>query len=78
MLTEKISGAWLAQFKDGGHALMYQYPERLSAIVNTFLDNYPYFFYQINLIYSFIRGCITNSNYINILLLIDRLIYCFR
>jgi pimeloyl-ACP methyl ester carboxylesterase len=39
MLIEKIPGAWLAQFKGGGHALMSQYPERLSAIVNTFLDN---------------------------------------
>lgn len=39
MLIEKIPGAWLAQFKDGGHALMSQYPEKLSAIVNTFLDN---------------------------------------
>jgi hypothetical protein len=29
----------VAQFKDGGHALMSQYPESLSAIVNTFLDN---------------------------------------
>jgi pimeloyl-ACP methyl ester carboxylesterase len=39
ILVEKIPGAWLAQFKDGGHALMSQYPESLSAIVNTFLDN---------------------------------------
>jgi pimeloyl-ACP methyl ester carboxylesterase len=39
MMTENIPGAWLIQFKDGGHALMFQYPERLSAIVNTFLDN---------------------------------------
>jgi pimeloyl-ACP methyl ester carboxylesterase len=39
MLIDKIPGAWLVQFKDGGHALMFQYPERLSAIVNTFLDN---------------------------------------
>lgn len=39
ILTEKIPGAWLAQFKDGGHALMFQYPERLSPVVNTFLDN---------------------------------------
>ena len=39
ILIEKIPGTWLAQFKDGGHALMSQYPERLSAIVNTFLDN---------------------------------------
>lgn len=37
VLTQKIPGAWLAQFKVGGHALMFQYPERLSTIVNTFL-----------------------------------------
>lgn len=29
ILIEKIPGAWLAQFKDGDHALMFQYPERL-------------------------------------------------
>jgi pimeloyl-ACP methyl ester carboxylesterase len=39
MLVEGIPGAWLAQFKDGGHALMYQYPEKLSEVINTFLDN---------------------------------------
>ena len=39
ILTENIPGAWLAQFKEGGHGLMYQYPEKLSAIINTFLDN---------------------------------------
>ena len=39
MLIEKIPGAWLIQFKEGGHLLMSQYPERLSAIVDTFLDN---------------------------------------
>lgn len=39
ILTENIPGAWLAQFKEGGHGVMYQYPEKLSAIVNTFLDN---------------------------------------
>ena len=39
ILTENIPGAWLAQFKDGGHGLMSQYPERLSTIVNTFLDD---------------------------------------
>ena len=38
ILTEKIPGAWLAQFKDGGHGVMFQYPERLSTLVNTFLD----------------------------------------
>ena len=39
ILTEKIPGAQLAQFKDGGHALMSQYPESLSEIASTFLDN---------------------------------------
>ena len=39
MLTEQIPGAWLVQFKDGGHAIMSQYPERLGTIINTFLDN---------------------------------------
>jgi pimeloyl-ACP methyl ester carboxylesterase len=39
ILVEKIPGTWLAQFKDGGHALMYQYPEKLSEVINTFLDN---------------------------------------
>jgi len=38
-LTQKIPGAWLAQFKEGGHALMFQYPERLSTLVNTFLED---------------------------------------
>ena len=36
MLIEKIPGAWLIQFKEGGHLLMSQYPERLSAIVDSF------------------------------------------
>ena len=39
MLIQQIPGAWLTQFKDGGHGLMSQYPERLGAVVNTFLDN---------------------------------------
>jgi pimeloyl-ACP methyl ester carboxylesterase len=39
ILIEKIPGAWLVQFKDGDHALMFQYPERLSPVVNAFLDN---------------------------------------
>jgi len=38
-LIENIPGAWLAQFKEGGHALMFQYPERLSVVVNIFLEN---------------------------------------
>lgn len=39
LLTQKIDGDWLAQFKEGGHALMFQYPERLSSIVNLFLKD---------------------------------------
>ena len=39
IITERIPGAWLVQFKEGGHALMFQYPEGLSSVVNTFLEN---------------------------------------
>jgi pimeloyl-ACP methyl ester carboxylesterase len=38
-ITEQIPGAWLVQIKGGGHALMYQYPEQFSNIVETFLEN---------------------------------------
>jgi len=37
-LVEKIPGAWLVQIKGGGHGLMYQYPEKLSTIILTFLE----------------------------------------
>jgi pimeloyl-ACP methyl ester carboxylesterase len=32
-----IPGAWLAQFKDGGHAFMAQYPRPLADLINSFL-----------------------------------------
>jgi pimeloyl-ACP methyl ester carboxylesterase len=38
MLAEKIPGAWLVQIKGGGHGLMYQYPDKFSRIVLTFLE----------------------------------------
>lgn len=38
MLTEKIPGAWLVQIKGGGHGLIYQYPDKFSKILLTFLD----------------------------------------
>lgn len=38
-ITEQIPGAWLVQIKGGGHALMYQYPEQFSNIVEAFLQN---------------------------------------
>ncbi len=36
-LVNVISGAWLAQFKGGGHAFMAQYPRPLADLVNGFL-----------------------------------------
>lgn len=39
ILVEKIPDAWLVQIKGAGHGLMYQYPERFTEIVKTFLEN---------------------------------------
>jgi pimeloyl-ACP methyl ester carboxylesterase len=36
-LVNAIPGAWLAQFKDGGHAFMAQYPRPLADLINGFL-----------------------------------------
>ena len=38
LITERIPGAWLVQMKGGGHGLMYQYPEKFSSILLTFLS----------------------------------------
>ena len=38
-IMEQIPGSWLVQMKEGGHGLMYQYPEQFSKIVETFLEN---------------------------------------
>lgn len=38
LLTERIPAAWLVQMKAGGHGLMYQYPEKFSSILLTFLS----------------------------------------
>jgi pimeloyl-ACP methyl ester carboxylesterase len=38
LLADKIPGAWLVQIKDAGHGLMYQYPEKFTKIVETFLS----------------------------------------
>jgi pimeloyl-ACP methyl ester carboxylesterase len=38
-IIEQIHEAWLVQLKEGGHGLMYQYPEQFSNIVETFLQN---------------------------------------
>lgn len=36
-LVNAIPGAWLAQFKGGGHAFMAQYPRQLAGLINRFL-----------------------------------------
>jgi pimeloyl-ACP methyl ester carboxylesterase len=36
-LVNAIPGAWLAQFKEGGHAFMAQYPRPLADLINGFL-----------------------------------------
>jgi pimeloyl-ACP methyl ester carboxylesterase len=38
ILLQKIPGAWLVQIKAAGHGLMFQYPEKFSEIVKTFLS----------------------------------------
>ena len=38
VLAGKIPGAWLAQIKDAGHAVMNQYPAEIGKIMNTFLS----------------------------------------
>ena len=38
ILAEGIPGAWLVQIAGAGHGLMYQYPQKFSKIVKTFLD----------------------------------------
>jgi pimeloyl-ACP methyl ester carboxylesterase len=37
IIAQKIPGAWLVQFREAGHGLMYQYPEELSTVLQTFL-----------------------------------------
>ena len=38
LLVEKIPLAWLVQIRGAGHGWMYQYPERFSRVILTFLD----------------------------------------
>jgi len=39
IIAQQIPGAWLVQLKGGGHGVMYQYSEKFSRIVLTFLEN---------------------------------------
>jgi pimeloyl-ACP methyl ester carboxylesterase len=38
VIAEKIPGAWLVQIKNAGHAVMDQYPDEISKILQTFLS----------------------------------------
>jgi pimeloyl-ACP methyl ester carboxylesterase len=38
VIAGKIPGAWLVQIKDAGHAVMDQYPDEISKILQTFLS----------------------------------------
>jgi pimeloyl-ACP methyl ester carboxylesterase len=38
MIAEKIPGAWLVQMRDAGHGSMYQYPDKFSKVISTFLQ----------------------------------------
>lgn len=39
LMAEKIPGSWLVQIKGGGHAMMMQYPDKFTNIVDTFLHS---------------------------------------
>jgi hypothetical protein len=38
IIAGKIPGAWLVQIKNAGHAVMDQYPNEISKILQTFRD----------------------------------------
>lgn len=38
MMVEKIPGAWLVQYANGGHGVMFQKPEEMTQVINVFLS----------------------------------------
>ena len=38
IIVQKIPDSWLVQIKGAGHGLMYQYPDKLSKVLQTFLS----------------------------------------
>ena len=38
IIVQKIPGSWLVQIQGAGHGLMYQYPNKLSKVLQTFLS----------------------------------------
>jgi pimeloyl-ACP methyl ester carboxylesterase len=41
IIAEKIQGSWLIQINDAGHAVMSQYPDKISKVLQTFLSIKP-------------------------------------
>jgi pimeloyl-ACP methyl ester carboxylesterase len=39
MIAEKVPAAWLVQVRDSGHGLMYQFPDKFTRVVSTFLES---------------------------------------
>jgi pimeloyl-ACP methyl ester carboxylesterase len=39
MIAEKVPAAWLVQVRDSGHGLMYQFPDKFTRVVSTFLKS---------------------------------------
>ena len=39
MIAEKVPAAWLVQIRDSGHGLMYQFPDKFTKVVSTFLES---------------------------------------
>jgi pimeloyl-ACP methyl ester carboxylesterase len=38
MIAEKVPVAWLVQLRDSGHGLMYQFPDKFTKVISTFLE----------------------------------------
>jgi len=38
LMASKITGSWLIQMEGGGHAVMMQYPEKFSSVIDVFLS----------------------------------------
>jgi pimeloyl-ACP methyl ester carboxylesterase len=38
IVAQGINNSWMVQFKEGGHGLMYQYPDKLAAIIIDFIE----------------------------------------
>jgi hypothetical protein len=38
MIAKKVPAAWLVQIRDSGHGLMYQYADKFTKVVSTFLE----------------------------------------